>query len=87
MSNFIGANKEDSGHRFLTQTVHMITICGVICKSLFEIYQPEVYQIFQAQAKEKILIHNISEHQIYDDDHDEYGSFMYDKLQIIHAEV
>ena len=71
MSNFIGANKEDSGHRFLTQKKHMITIRGVICTSLFEIYQPEVYHIFQVQAKETVLIPNISEHQIYDDDQDE----------------
>ena len=87
MSNFIGANKEDSGHRFLIQKKNMTTIRGVICKSLFELYEPEVYQIFQAQAKEKVLIPNISEHQIYDDDHYGHNDTMREKLQIVNAKV
>ena len=87
MSNFIGANKEDSGHRFLIQKKNMITISGVICKSLFELYEPEVYQIFQTQAKEKVLIPNISEHQIYDDDHYEHNDTMRKKLLIVNAKV
>ena len=65
----------------------MITTWGVICKALFEFYQLEVYQILQVQAKEKVLIPNRSESQIYDDDHDEYESTMCKKLEIVHAQV
>ena len=37
--------------------------------------------------KKKVLILNISEHQIYDYDHDKYESTMCKQLAIIHAQV
>ena len=42
ISNFIGANKEDSGHMFLNEKKKMITYRAAICKSLFEMYEPYV---------------------------------------------
>ena len=65
----------------------MIKNRGLICKALFEMYQLEVYQRSQVQVKEKVLIPNISESQIYDDDYDEHNSTMHHKLEIVHAQV
>ena len=50
-------------------------------------YQLEVYQRLQVQVKEQVLIPNVSESQIYDDDHEEHHSTMRHKLEIVHAQV
>ena len=67
----------------------MIKTWGLFCRTLFKIYEPEVYKTLQLQGKENVLMQNLSEDEIdmyYLDllNYREISNQIADEFEVIH---